>query len=136
MMKETYTKLGSWVFLVGILISIIVGSYQAHTLETGGDFFESNIGSATAWFLATIGLIVGILTFLKEGTVTEKEVPFFLWAAIALVVMGGVFRGWNTILSPYLGALLAGISMSLSIFVAPAIIIIAIKVIWDVGKDR
>ena len=56
-------------------------------------------------------------------------------AGIALVVMGGVFRTYYTFLNPLIGALLTGISMSLAIFVAPAVGILAIKVIWDIGKD-
>jgi len=136
MVKKIYTKFGSWVFLVGILIAFIVGLYQAYTLESGGNFFETNVGGLSTWVLAIIGVIVGILAFIGEGTITKKEIPYFLTAGIALVVMGGVFNGWNAKFTPYLGTLLASISMSLSVFIAPAVGIIAIKTIWDIGKDR
>ena len=136
MVKDMYTKFGSWVFLIGILIAFIVGLYQAYTLESGGNFFETNVGGWSAWVLAIIGVIVGLLAFMGEGTITKKEIPGFLTAGIALIVMGGVFNGWNAIFAPYLGALLASISMSLSVFIAPAVGITAIKTIWDIGKDR
>lgn len=136
MVKAIYTKFCSWTFLIGILVSLIVGLYQAYTLESGENFFETNIGVGSAWILAIVGVIVGILTIMGEGTITKKETPYFMMAGIALVVMGGIFQGWNKILTPYLGAVLSGISMSLSIFVAPAVGILAIKVIWDIGKDR
>jgi hypothetical protein len=136
MVKDIYTKFGSWVFLIGILIAFIVGLYQAYTLESGSNFFETNVGGWSAWVLAIIGVIVGLLAFIGEGTITKKEIPGFLTAGIALVVMGGVFNGWNAIFAPYLGALLASISMSLSVFIAPAVGITAIKTIWDIGKDR
>ena len=136
MVKDTYTKLGSWVFLIGILIAFIVGLYQAYTLESGSNFFETKVGGWSAWVLAIIGVIVGLLAFFGEGTITKKEIPYFLSAGIALVVMGGVFNGWNAIFAPYLGSLLASISMSLSVFIAPAVGITAIKTIWDIGKDR
>ncbi len=136
MVKDMYTKFGSWVFLIGILIAFIVGLYQAYALESGGNFFETNVGGWSAWVLAIIGIIVGLLAFMGEGTITKKETPGFLTAGIALIVMGGVFNGWNAIFAPYLGSLLASISMSLSVFIAPAVGITAIKTIWDIGKDR
>jgi hypothetical protein len=128
-------KLGSWAFLIGIVIAIVVGLYQAFTLEAGDNFFMTDTGGIIAWVLAVIGALVGVLAFMGKGTITAKEVPAFLMAGIALVVMGGVFSGWNSVLTPYIGSLLAGISMSLSIFVAPAVGILSIKAIWDIGKD-
>lgn len=135
MAKDTYTKIGSWAFLIGIIIALIVGLYQAYTLEAGDNFFAEDAGGWIAWVLAIIGVIVGLLAFMGKGTITEKEAPAFLMAGIALVIMGGVFQGWHTVITPYIGALLAGVSMSLSIFVAPAVGILAIKAIWDIGKE-
>ena len=135
MANDMYIKIGSWAFLIGILIALIVGLYQAYTLEstTAAAFFGTDAGGIIAWLLAIIGAIVGILAFMGKGTITEKEVPAFLMAGIALVVMYGVFQGIT--LKPYIGALLSGISQSLAIFVAPAVGILAIKAIWDIGKE-
>ena len=133
--EDIMVKLGSWAFLTGILIALLIGIYQAYTLEsTGTDvFFGTGTGGAVAWVLAILGAIVGLLAFMGKGTITEKEVPAFLMAGIALVVMYGVFQGVT--ITPYIGSLLAGISLSLAIFVAPAVGILAIKAIWDIGKD-
>lgn len=136
MVKERYVNLDSWIFLIGILISVIAGLYQAYSLESGSNFFETETGGISAWILAVIGLIVGILGFMGEGTITKKEIPGFLMAGIALVVMGGIFHGWNITIKPFLSSILTGISMSLSIFVSPAVGILSIKTIWDIGKDR
>ncbi len=133
---EIMLKVGSWSFLVGILIAGLVGLYQAWTLETfevGQDFFSTSNGGLVAWFLAAVGIIVGGLAWLGKGTITKKEIPGFLMAGIALVVMYGVFK--DIVMNPWLGSLLHGISMSLAIFVAPAVGILAIKAIWDIGKD-
>jgi len=137
MAKDMYTKIGSWAFLIGILIALIIGLWQAYTLESTTEtaFFSTDAGGWVAWLLAIIGAIVGILAFMGKGTITAKEVPAFLMAGIALVVMGGVFSGYYMILTPWIGALLSGVSMSLSIFVAPAVGILAIKAIWDIGKE-
>ena len=82
---------------------------------------------------AVLGAVVGVVSAYGMGTITEKEVPNFLLAGIALVVMYGVFR--DIALDPWIGSLLHGISMALSILIAPAVGILAIKAIWDIGKD-
>ncbi|MDH7507119.1 MAG: hypothetical protein QHH15_04965, partial [Candidatus Thermoplasmatota archaeon] len=68
-----------------------------------------------------------------KGTITKGEIPGFLLAAIGLVVMYGVFKGIT--LKPWIGSLLNGLSLSISIFVAPAVGILAIKAIWDIGRS-
>lgn len=144
-------KLGSWIFLLGILIALIFGIYQAATLENALDdpteaedvFFTTDNGGTVAWILAIFGAIVGLLAAFGRGTITSKETPGFLIAGIALVVMYGVFKflsftgaGTNPMaIQPWLGSLLSGISLSLAIFVAPAVGVLAIKEIWDMGKD-
>jgi hypothetical protein len=127
---EILERIAGWAFLIGIIIALIIGLYAAYNLETSGQTF----GGITAWILAFLGAIVGIVSAYGMGTITEKEVPSFLLAGIALVVMYGVFRGID--LDPWIGSLLHGISMSLSILIAPAVGILAIKAIWDIGKDR
>jgi len=132
----TYEKFGSWVFLIGILIGFVVGVYHGYTLENQQNFFETVTGGVTAWILAIFGIIMGIFAVMGEGTITQKEFSGFLLAGIAFVVMGGVFQGWDISISPYIGSLLTGITMSISILVAPAVGIIALKTIWDIGKDK
>ena len=122
-------KIGSWAFLIGVIIALIVGLYAAYNLETNGETF----GGTLAWILAVLGVIIGIVSAYGMGTITEKEVPSFLLAGIALVVMYGVFKGIE--LDPWIGSLLHGVSMSLSILIAPAVGILAIKAIWDIGKE-
>ena len=136
--SKMMSKLGTWAFIIGIIIALIVGLYQAYTIEgnTTGGFFAEDLGGIVAWVLAVLGAIVGILAVLGRGTITKSETPGFLLAGIALVVMGGVFAGWNNVITPWIGSLLAGVAMSISIFVAPAVGLLAIKAIWDMGKDK
>lgn len=126
---DMWGKIGSWAFLIGIIIALIVGLYAAYNLETNGETF----GGIIAWILAALGAIVGLVSAYGMGTITEKEVPNFLLAGIALVVMYGVFKGIQ--LDPWIGSLLHGVSLSLSILIAPAVGILAIKAIWDIGKE-
>jgi len=126
--------IGSWSFIIGIIIAFFVGLYQGITLEGGAGFFNTEIGGWVVWLLAIIGIIVGILAFLGKGTITKKETPGFLLAGIALLVMYAVFRGVDTS-ALYLDSLLEGIALSVSIFAAPAVGLLSLRAIWDMGKD-
>lgn len=126
-------KIGSWAFILGIIIALIFGLWEAVQMEDHNSFFATDNGGIVAWILAILGVIVGILAVMGKGTITKGEVPGFLLAAIGLVVMYGVFRGIS--LRPWIGSLLNGVSMSLAIFVAPAVGLLAIKAIWDMGKE-
>lgn len=139
------TKVGTYAFIIGIIIALLVGIVHASTMEAAIDdpakdkdiFFKTENGGMAAWALAVIGAIIGVLAVLGRGTITKKETPGFLLAGIGLLVMGSVF-GWIQgayQMTPWIGSLLVGISVSLSIFVAPAVGILAIKAIWDMGKD-
>ena len=141
------TKVGSWAFIIGIIIALIVGLIQASSVETyinektaenaQNIFFATDNGGIVAWVLAVIGAIIGVLAVLGRGTITAKETPGFLIAGIGLLLMGSVFSGLQGMyeLTPWIGSLLSGIAISLSIFVAPAVGILAIKAIWDMGKE-
>ena len=132
--EDKVVKYGTWAFLIGILIALFAGIWQAYTLQNGENFFLTDAGGWVAWLLAIIGVLVGILAFLGRGTITSKEVPAYLIAGIALVVMYGVFKDIS--IGHWLGPFLHGISMSMAIFVAPTVGILAIAVIWVVGRDK
>ncbi len=129
-------KIGSWAFILGALIAIIVGIYYAITeIEAGRAAFTGDTGGMIAWVLGILGVIVGALAAMGKGTITKNETQGFLIAGIALVVMGAIFST-GFVIKPYIGSLLTGISMALSIFVAPAVGILAIKSLWDLGKEE
>jgi hypothetical protein len=121
-------KLAIWSFIGGTLLAIIIGIIAAWKNTLFVDY------GWIAWILILLGAIVGVLAFLGKGTITKAEVPAFLTAGIALLVMYGVFKdiAW---LKPYIGALLANVSLSLALFIVPAVGLLAIKAIYDIGKD-
>ena len=135
MAKDMMGKVAIWAFLLGAIIALLVGLYQAYTIEQTPlqTFFSTDMGGWIAWLLAIIGAIVGLLALLGRGTITKAEVPAFLMAGIALLVMYAVFRGFT--ITPWIGSLLQGVAQSLAIFIAPAVGILAIKAIWDIGKE-
>ena len=134
MAKDMMGKIAIWAFIIGALIALLVGLWQAYTIEQNQQpLFSSDTGGWIAWILAILGAIVGVLAVLGRGTITKAEVRAFLMAGIALIVMYASFQYIR--IEPWIGSLLSGVSMSIAIFIAPAVGILAIKAIWDIGKD-
>jgi hypothetical protein len=141
MAKDIWGKIAVWAFIIGVVIALVIGLWQAYNLQNSQTpILSTDNGVWVGWVLAFLGLIVGLLAILGRGTITKSETPAFLMAGIALLVMNAVFNsmlGYTGVgLKPWLGPLLAGISLPLAIFIAPAVGILAIKAIWDIGKEE
>jgi len=111
-------KVGSWAFIIGIIIALIVG------------IFSGGTGNAvTASILIVLGLIVGFLN------VTGKETTPFLLATISLVIvtaLGGNILGTIATVGPYF----QGVLNAIMTFVVPATIIVALKAVWALAHDE
>jgi hypothetical protein len=137
MAKDMWGKIAVWAFLIGVLIALLIGLWQAYNLQSNQTpILSTDNGVWIGWLLALLGVIIGVLAILGRGTITKAETPSFLMAGVALLIMYGVFNSMAMYLKPWLGPLLAGISLPLAIFIAPAVGILAIKAIWDIGKDE
>jgi len=107
-------KLTQWAFLLGAIISVLVGVLAA---------LQSSF-AANKWIpviLVVLGLIVGLVN------VTSKEVVGFLVAAIALVAFSS--SGLSTLdnLIPKLGTLLGSAVQAFAFFVGAAAVVVAVK---------
>ncbi len=132
MAEEVWKKVSSWIFLIGIAVAILVGlAIGLHAMKA------FNTGDTTsgyvAAFLGILGFIAGILAILGIGTITKEEIPMLMMATILIVVIGGASQLFSGIWK--FGDTLVGIASALGIFIAPLAGLIAIKAIWDVGKD-
>ena len=130
MAEKNLARVSSWIFLIGIVVSIIVG------LLIGADAIEpfysgEKTPAYVAAFLGLIGLIAGILAILGMGTITKEEIPNFMLAALVIVAISATKFGSIK----WFGSYLDGIVSALGIFIAPLAGLIAIKAIWDIGKD-
>jgi len=128
-MEELLRKIGSWLFLIGILVAVIVG------LIVGASWY-TDANSYVAGLLAVLGFVVGLLSFFAMGSITHEKVPTFLIGALTLVLIGALsstwsFGGWQG-LEPFL----TNITGYIAIFAAPAAGILAIRAIWDAGKTE
>ncbi len=106
-------KIGSWAFIIGVVIAIVTGIAVGLMPEVSGETWVSYV----PLLLVILGLIVG---FLNIG---DKEVMPFLIASIALVMVGTVAE-LSTI--PYIGIMLAKIVNYIAVFAAPAALVVAL----------
>ena len=124
---DVLRKVGSWLFLLGILIAVIVG------LIVGADWYADS-ESYVAAILAVLGFVVGILSFLAIGTITQERVPTFLIAALTLVGIGALSSTWTFGTWSGIEPFFRNITQYIAIFAAPAAGLLAIRAIWDAGK--
>jgi hypothetical protein len=143
MAKDIWGKIAVWAFIIGVFIALVIGLWQAYNIQNNQTpvLYNQDYGVWVGWVLAFLGLIIGLLAILGRGTITKTETPSFLLAGVALLVMNAVFNSMissysGLTLKPWLGPLLAGISLPLAILFAPAVGILAIKAIWDIGKEE
>jgi hypothetical protein len=111
--KSTFSgaKLGHWVFLAGIIIAIVTA------LVTG-------VNTTVIWVLALLGLIVGLI-----NVTLKDEVPFLVATTVLLLASGSL----NAL--PYVGIQLGTILAYVTVFVAPAGLIVALKAIYAFARE-
>lgn len=105
--------IGHWAFILGVIIAIVAGL----------------LGTASEWIallLVVLGVIVGFLN------ISDKETHAFLVAAIALLVTGSA--GLHTL--PLVGVYLGPILTNIATFVAPAVVIVALKEVYELGRKK
>jgi len=112
MAKNDLETIGGYAFIIGVIIAVIAGLFP--------------VADWAAWSplaLAILGLIVGFLN------ITDKEINSFLIAGIALLGAGTAGLG----LIPELGPYLASILLNIGAFVAPAVVIVALKAVYSIA---
>ena len=103
-------NLGKWAFLAGLVLA-----------------FVSPLFVQVAWFywvMAVLGLIVGFLN------ITSEETKSFLLAAIALILSATSVQG-----IPLIGELVTFIMSNIVAFIAPAVLVVALKSLFESAKD-
>ena len=128
-MEEILRKIGSWLFIIEILVSVIIG------LIIGANWY-ADPNSYMAGLLAVLGFVVGLLSFFAMGSITHEKVPTFLIAALTLVGIGALSSTWTFGTYEGLAPYFLNITQYLAIFAAPAAGLLAIRAIWDAGKTE
>ncbi|MFA5993090.1 MAG: hypothetical protein WC796_05275 [Candidatus Pacearchaeota archaeon] len=127
MTKNSWEKVGSWAFLIGVILALVLGIYTGVT--------GAALTSYWILILVIIGLIVGFLN------ITGKETTPFLLSGVVLIIAsalgGGVFaRAEGAVLGINLGLVIGNILGTLMAIFVPATIIVAIKNVFALAKDK
>ena len=126
---EIFKKLGSWLFLLGVLIAMVSGIIIGFKWYTDSDAY-------IAMILGFLGVVVGILSFFALGQITKERVPTFLIGVLILVLIGASAQTWGFVRNTEVVFFLQQIVTYVTFFAAPAAGLLAIRAIWDSGKTK
>ncbi|MBI4441107.1 hypothetical protein HY639_02990 [Candidatus Woesearchaeota archaeon] len=113
-------KVGHYAFLAGIVIAVVAGVFT--------DLLDAQL---VPLLLLVLGLLVGLLN------VTGKEMTEFLIAGIALALVSvpagvlDIIRIGDLQVGMYLGKIL----LNISVFVTFAVLVVALKAVWELAED-
>lgn len=118
--KSIWPVVGTWSFYGGVALSIIVG------------LLNVSFG-ATALILGVLGVLVGLLN------ITSKESTHFIIAGLALNSgASGLIAVLNSVTTQSVGVVtstaLGSILANLTIFISPAIGVVALKALYDLAQ--
>ena len=106
--------LGSWAFLIGVVIAVLVG--------LGSYGLGLTLSATVVAILALLGLIIGLLA------VSAKEVEPFVLASIAILL--AAYIGMDVMALVKLG----GVLEALIALVVPAAVVVALKEVFSIAK--
>lgn len=112
-------KVGSWAFLLGVIIAVLAGIAAAAAVGYPGVEY-------VPLALVILGLVVGFLN------IADKEVQKFLITGIALIAVG--IPGTGLMEIPYIGIYLSKILVLVSVFAAPAVLVVSLKSFYNLSK--
>ncbi|MCX8158065.1 MAG: hypothetical protein N3D73_00150 [Candidatus Diapherotrites archaeon] len=126
-MVKNLEKLGSYAFIVGVAIALIVG------LVTGFNIVSVDMGLVSI-AMVILGLIVGALN------IEDKEIMGYVIAAIGLTMGSTALANLGQLLAMSSATTGLGIAMMsaftvFSTFVASSLFIPALKEIYNISKD-
>ncbi|MCD6402944.1 MAG: hypothetical protein J7K98_01290 [Candidatus Aenigmarchaeota archaeon] len=111
------TNIGELAFLAGVVIAVIAG-------------IPGLIPSVYETWVTSVLLLLGFLVGLLN--ITEKEVVEFLVASITLLVASSPVASTMPQHLSWIGTILTYIS----VFVAPAAVIVALKAVYELGMKK
>lgn len=100
--------IGGWAFLIGVILAVIFAFFDTMNL---------------AWIIVVLGLIIGLLN------ISEQETQKFLTAGVILVLVGWLA---GDMFEPIM--YLSEIFNNLVALFAPAVVVVALKSVFEMAK--
>ena len=122
-------KIGSYAFLLGVIIAVIAGLIQAvdYIMATA---MMSGVVGYIALILVILGLIIGFLN------IKDKHITDFLIATIAVAMIGLVALSPASLAVDPIVYLINAIVGNIVTLVAPAALIVGVKQILALTKEQ
>ena len=129
MEMETISR---WAYLLFVIIAVVAGLVVGYMAWSEGSWAAvANVNGVVLLVMLVLGIIIGITS------ITTKEVTPFLIATIALVVAASA-NVWSPLdqIHALLDFWATGILSYIVAFAAPAAVIIAIKEVLTIAKEK
>ena len=121
-----------WAYLLFVIIAVVAGLVVGYMAWSEGSWAAvANVNGVVLLIMLVLGIIIGITS------ITTKEVTPFLIATIALVVAASA-NVWSPLdqIHALLDFWATGILNYIVAFAAPAAVIIAIKEVLTIAKEK
>jgi hypothetical protein len=123
MAKSQMDQVGYWAFVIGAIVAVLAG------LAAGaGSVITADTNATIGALLVVLGIIVGWFN------VKEKAFTAFMIAAVALI--SGATAKFSLLDTVVVGPYITGILGYVTLFVAPAAVLVALKVIWNEASGQ
>jgi len=131
-LKMELETISKWAYLLFVIIAVVAGLVVGYMAWSEGSW--AAVAGVNGWVLL-IMLILGLIVGLTS--ITTKEVMPFLIATIALIVAASA-NVWEPLgqIHALLAFLATGILSYIVAFAAPAAVIIAIKEVLTLAKQK
>ncbi len=126
-------EIAQYAFMAFVVIAIVAGLAYGYN---EWDHIENDAALWDTGWIMLIMVILGIIVGLVS--ITAKEATQFLIATIALVVTSAMMEPFNAIneVAAPLGYMATWIVTFIAAFAAPAAVIIAIKAVYAVAREK
>lgn len=117
-MAKNVNKLGSWAFLVGLILAVVFGLGLAN--------------GAVPWMVTLVfllGIVVGLLN------VAAAEVGTFLTAGAVLVIVASLGSASVAAVGGAAGTYITGLLNGILLLFVPATIVVAVKHVFSIAKN-
>ncbi|MDH5483441.1 MAG: hypothetical protein OEY22_11295 [Candidatus Bathyarchaeota archaeon] len=127
-------QIARWAYIAFVVLAIVMGLAVGYMAYNAGTWSDPTVADTNGWVMLTmliLGIIIGITS------ITAKEVSPFLIATIALVVAASA-NVWSPLgkIHELLNYWATGILNYIVAFAAPAAVIISIKAVLAMAKEK
>jgi hypothetical protein len=127
-------EISRWAYLLFIILAVVMGLVVGYMAWSAGYWSDPSVADVNGWVLV-IMLILGVIIGITS--ITTTEVTPFLIATIALVVAASA-NVWDPLgkIHGLLAFWATGILSYIVAFAAPAAVIIAVKAVLTMAKEK